>query len=145
MIKLRSYQSRAGSKTNVNGVLFLKENLETHPQREDSVCAKSSPTLCGPQTVAHQSPLSMKFPKQEYWSRLPSPIPGIFPTTTMTGWVLYHQHHLRCPRGKTRGRETGRWPIISQRKRPLLRESIRRNQPCQHLHFGFLGSGTMSQ
>ena len=30
-------------------------------------------TLC---TVAHQAPLSIGFPKQEYWSGLPLPSPG---------------------------------------------------------------------
>ena len=29
-----------------------------------------------PWTVAHQAPLSMGFPRQEYWSGLPFPIPG---------------------------------------------------------------------
>ena len=29
-----------------------------------------------PWTVAHQSPLSMGFSRQEYWSRLPFPSPG---------------------------------------------------------------------
>ena len=29
-----------------------------------------------PQTVAHQTPLSMKFSRQEYWSDLPCPSPG---------------------------------------------------------------------
>ena len=32
---------------------------------------QSCPTLCDP--VAHQSPLSMEFSRQEYWSGLPSP------------------------------------------------------------------------
>jgi len=31
-------------------------------------------------TVAHQVPLSIGFSKQEYWSGLPGPPPGIFPT-----------------------------------------------------------------
>ena len=30
-------------------------------------------------TVAHQVPLSMGFPRQEYWSRLPFPAPGNLP------------------------------------------------------------------
>ena len=30
-------------------------------------------------TVAHQAPLSMEFPRQEYWSGLPSPSPGDLP------------------------------------------------------------------
>ena len=30
-------------------------------------------------TVAHQAPLSMEFPRQEYWSGLPFPSPGDLP------------------------------------------------------------------
>ena len=30
-------------------------------------------------SVAHQAPLSMEFPRQEYWSGLPCPSPGDFP------------------------------------------------------------------
>ena len=37
------------------------------------VVAKSCPTLCHLWTVAHQAPLSMEFPRQEYWSGLPFP------------------------------------------------------------------------
>ena len=32
-----------------------------------------------PQTVAHQAPPSMGFPRQEYWSGLPLPFPGDLP------------------------------------------------------------------
>ena len=32
-----------------------------------------------PWTVAHQVPLTMGFPRQEYWSGLPFPSPGNFP------------------------------------------------------------------
>ena len=32
-----------------------------------------------PWTVAHQTPLSMGFSRQEYWSGLPFPSPGDFP------------------------------------------------------------------
>ena len=32
-----------------------------------------------PWTVAHQAPLSMGFPRQEYWSGLPFPPPGNLP------------------------------------------------------------------
>ena len=43
--------------------------------------AKSCPILfVTPWTVACQAPLSMGFPRQEYWSGLPFPSPGIFPT-----------------------------------------------------------------
>ena len=34
---------------------------------------KSCPTLVTPWTVAHQAPLFMGFPSQEYWSGLPFP------------------------------------------------------------------------
>ena len=41
-----------------------------------SLAAKSYLTLETPQTIAHQAPLSMGFPRQEYWSGLPFPAPG---------------------------------------------------------------------
>ena len=31
-------------------------------------------------TVAHQAPLSVRFPRQEYWSGLPFPLPGDLPS-----------------------------------------------------------------
>ena len=40
---------------------------------------KSCPTLATPWTVAHQYPLSMGFPRQEYWSGLPFLSPGDLP------------------------------------------------------------------
>ena len=36
-------------------------------------------TLCDPWTVAYQAPLSMGFPRQEYWNGLPCPPPGALP------------------------------------------------------------------
>ena len=36
-------------------------------------------TLVTPWTVAHQAPLSLGFPRQEYWSGLPLPSPGDLP------------------------------------------------------------------
>ena len=44
------------------------------------VHAQLCPALCDPWTVAHQAALSMEFSRQEYWSGLPFPSPGIFPT-----------------------------------------------------------------
>ena len=43
------------------------------------LAAKSCLTLATPWTIAHQAPLSMGFPRQEYWSRLPFPSPGELP------------------------------------------------------------------
>ena len=34
-------------------------------------------------TVAHQAPLSMRFPRQEYWSGVPFPSPGDLPDPGM--------------------------------------------------------------
>ena len=46
-----------------------------------SVCALSRIRLFStPWTGACQAPLSMGFPRQEHWSELPFPPPGIFPT-----------------------------------------------------------------
>ena len=43
------------------------------------VCVPSHVQLfVTPGTVACQDPLSMKFSRQEYWSRVPFPIPGDF-------------------------------------------------------------------
>ena len=41
--------------------------------------AKSCPTFATPCTVAHQAPLSMAFPRQEYWSGLLFPSLGDLP------------------------------------------------------------------
>ena len=41
--------------------------------------AQSCPTLVTPWTVAHQASLSVGFPRQEYWSGLPFPPPGVLP------------------------------------------------------------------
>ena len=42
-------------------------------------CAQPCPTLQPQWTVACQAPLSMGFPRQEYWSGLPFPPPGDLP------------------------------------------------------------------
>ena len=59
-----------------------------------------SPMLCVPShfshvrlfatlwTIAHQVPLSILFPRQEYWSGLPHPPPGDLPNTGIEPWFL---------------------------------------------------------
>ena len=37
------------------------------------------PNLCDPMTVVRQTPLSMEFSRQAYWSGLPFPPPGDLP------------------------------------------------------------------
>ena len=53
-----------------------------------------------PWTIVRQSPLSMGFPKQEYWSELPFPSPGdlpdprielAFPALQLSSLPLSHQ------------------------------------------------------
>ena len=55
--------------------LFLAINICTQYDGGGLV-AKSSPTLLIPWTAARQTPLSMRFPRQEYWSGLPFPSLG---------------------------------------------------------------------
>jgi len=56
--------------------------------------------------VAYEAPLSVAFPRQEYWSGLPYPTPGIFPTQGWNSHLLRLLHwqadslplsHLRSP------------------------------------------------
>ena len=42
-------------------------------------CQTMSNSFVTPWTVAQQAPLSMGFPRQEYWSELPFPSPGDIP------------------------------------------------------------------
>ena len=44
-----------------------------------TVCAQSCPTLWDPLTAARQAPLSMGFPRQDGWSRVPFPPPADLP------------------------------------------------------------------
>ena len=62
-----------------------------------------SKSFATPWTVAHQAPLSVGFPREEYWSGLPFPSPGIFPTqgSNWISWVgrqfLYHWATREAP------------------------------------------------
>ena len=67
-----------------------------------SLCAQPLSRFCffgTPQTVARQPPLSMGFPRQEYWSGLPFPTPGTLPNpeikltshvSCLGKWILCH-------------------------------------------------------
>ena len=48
-------------------------------------------------TGGHQAPLSMGFPKQEYWSGLPFPFQGILPTQTFQKDVVTSSLNRTCP------------------------------------------------
>ena len=56
--------------------------------------AQSCPTLVTPWTVAHNAPLSVGFSRQEYWSGLPFPSPGIFLTQGSYPYLLHWQEAL---------------------------------------------------
>ena len=68
-----------------------------------SAVSKSCLTLAIPRTVAHQAPLFMVFFRQEYWSGLPFPSPGIFLTQGLNTHLLLWQEdslwlsHLGVP------------------------------------------------
>ena len=53
------------------------------------VCSVVSNCSVSPWTVAQQAPLSVGFPRQEYWSRLPFPPQGIFRTQGLNPSLLY--------------------------------------------------------
>ena len=54
-----------------------------------------------PWTVAHQDPLPMGFPRQEYWSGLPFPSPGIEPLPLVSS-ALAGKFFTTGPPGKPR-------------------------------------------
>ena len=58
----------------------------------DTLC----PTLVIPQTVLHQTPLSMGFSRQEYWSQLPFPPPGDLPNLGIKPWSPALQVDSSC-------------------------------------------------
>ena len=67
-----------------NGVVILLLSQRISCCVEDGLCKEvlscfNRVRLCDPWTVAHQAPLSMGFPRQEYWSGLPWLPPGDLP------------------------------------------------------------------
>ena len=57
-------------------------------QKVKLLVTQSCPTLCDPWTIAHQAPLSMGLPKQEYWRGLPFPSPWDFPNPVTKPMLL---------------------------------------------------------
>ena len=71
-----------------------------------SVFAQLRPTICDPMDLDYQSPLSMGFPRQEYWSGLPFSFPvdflnartkPAFPALQANSLLM---SHLGCPKRK---------------------------------------------
>ena len=60
-----------------------------------------------PWTVAHQAPLSMEFSRQEYWSGLPFPSPGIYELGTNIIFILWRgeievwKPYINCPKSQS--------------------------------------------
>ena len=51
--------------------------------------SQSCLTLHGPRTATCQAPPSMRFSRQEYWSGVPRPSPGVFPTQGSNPGLLH--------------------------------------------------------
>ena len=67
------------------------------------VCSLShAPLFVTPWTVAGQAPVSIRFPRQEYWSGLPFPSPGDLPDPEIEHVCLFHCRQILTtePKGK---------------------------------------------
>ena len=93
---LENPMDRGAWQSTVHGVTRVGHNLAIKPS---------------PWTVAHQAPLSMGFPRQEYWSGLPFPSPGDIPHPRMElADSLQKTLMLGMTEGKRRrGRQRMRW------------------------------------
>ena len=102
-------------------LLSLKSVLKISEAYLYCVCAVVSRSFATPWTVARHAPLSMGFPRQEYWSGLPFPSlgdlpnPGIKPVSlgspALTGGFFINW---------------ATWETICYCKRPLLQKSSER-------------------
>ena len=64
----------------VRGVTKNRTQLShEHFGKKESEVTQSCLTLCDPWTVVGQAPLSMGYPRQEYWSGFPFPSAGELP------------------------------------------------------------------
>ena len=83
----------------LNGLTLVPLGLEC-VLTGGGLVAKLCPTLANPWTVALQVPLSMGFSRQEYWTGLPFPSPGIFltqglkPGLSLCRQILYCLSHV---------------------------------------------------
>ena len=79
-------------------MIRLSQTLVFPPTFLGGLVTKLGLTIVTPLTVAHQAPLPIEFPRQEYWSGLLFPSPGDLPyegteptDPALAGrWVLYH-------------------------------------------------------
>ena len=93
-----------------------------------------------PWTVAHQAPLCMGFPRQEYWSRSRFPSPGDLPNSGMEPTspespVLAGRFFTIDPPGKPMGK-------CRRREKPLcLAQSVGLSQTSYEMHLHTVCSG----
>ena len=88
------------------GTVGEGQTLNSQSQRwceSDGISCSVMSHSATPWTVACQAPLSMEFSRHEYWSGLPFPSPGIFPTQGSNlgllhcRHILYHLSHQGMP------------------------------------------------
>ena len=75
----RKWQATLIKKVNMSYVFYIFFAMFLLNSVSLSLVTKLCPTLATPWTVACQTPLSMGFSRQEYWSWLPFPSPGDLP------------------------------------------------------------------
>ena len=78
----------ASSTHSLPGLCALKEELK----KVKMSVIQSCPTLCDPMDCSLPAPLSMGFPRQEYWSGLPFLLQGIFPIQGSNLHLLHLLH-----------------------------------------------------
>ena len=88
---------------------------------------KSSDSFVTPWTLTHQAPLSMGFPRQEYWSGLPFPSPGALPHPGIEprSPALAGRFFTTKPPGKAQLF----WKLKKKKKLQVLKSSFR--SPCK--------------
>ena len=75
----------ASLKSHTEAVLILW-NFLLFLEKVKVLVTQSCPILCDPVNLAHQTPLSMEFSRQEYWSGLPFPSPKDLPDPGIEPW-----------------------------------------------------------
>ena len=90
-----------------------------------------------PWTVAYQASLSIGFSRQKYWSGLPFPFQGIFPTQGLNPGlqhcrqVLYHLCHQGSPEHWLKLPKTREFSILLKEGDPSERNTASRKQPLR--------------
>ena len=104
----------------------MTQNIIDNPRSEEVRSLSRVRLLATPRTVAYQAPLSIGFSRQEYWTVLPFPSPGIFSTQGSNLGILHYKQILSEPwRNAQFSRSVmsdSLWPHELQHVRP----------PCQY-------------